>query len=302
MSAVEKWKANRQRREAARQSGVRRDTEDGPDSSSATSIRESNNKRLEIQRMRKQQRSNYESGSESEGYSSRRSGGKLKAIRDRIKTPIKERFRPLDKASDDDSDEENQVDNNQDEDLDGVYESITTFELPPHRFPLVVAPMSWETESKQQPSLAIPAPYPNISTEYVYNAITNPALICETGTQKLKESSETLKYASREYVSHFDHSVGDSADDDNGRESGVSELEMLIKDTDDTNISSLRDIENSAFGIVSIGRRVDGMHVGHAASMASVQLRSEEMRTIAPQFFQVVKKLGADHIVESLFE
>ncbi len=277
---MERWKAKRERegKGAARPSGGGTDIEDGPNSSSAASMRESNKRRLEIQRRRQEQRTNYESGSESEGVSSRRSG-KLKAIQDRLKTPTKERLRrTLEKADEEDSDEENKVDNDQEEeDAEGINESITKLRQPRHWLPLVVAPMSRESESKQQPSLAIPAPYPNISSESIYNAITNSS----TGIQKLKESSQTLRYASRDYMNHFDVPMGGSANDhDDGRESGGSELEMLIKSPSNTNISSLHDVENSASGFVSIDRAFDGMYIGNTASMAAVQLRSEEMAMV----------------------
>ena len=281
MSAVERWRAKKALagNQTAGVGDGGSDAEDGPDNSSSTSMRELNRRRLEIQKKRKEQRNKYDSGSESEGMTSKRSGSKLRAIQDRMKTPTKERLRRnLEKAIDEDSDEENQGDKNQelDDGDDDANEIITNLEPPPHIFPLVVAPTTREAESKKQPSLAIPAPYPNISN--IYNAITKTPGVNLSGKQTLRESSETLRYVSRDHM-HFSHHVVDPVDDDD-RESTVSELEMLIKDDNTVNISSSYQGEIVARNIVSTERAFDGMHVGHPASMAALQLRSEEMAMV----------------------
>ena len=129
MSAVEKWRANKAREAAAAARGDDTGASDANSSSTAASINESNRRRLEIQRKRREQRTNYESGSESEGVGSSR-GAKFKAIQDRMKTPVKERLkRTLERSREVDSDEENKGNNGQDEEEeedDGIIIIIAT--------------------------------------------------------------------------------------------------------------------------------------------------------------------------------
>ena len=141
------------------------------------------------------------------------------------------------------------------------YEDIMGLSLPPHVYPLVVAPLSRTKDSEVQPVLAIPNPRSSLLDRI-------DALATET--------SETLKFSSKDALDNFDMTRVASMLREK-REGEGEEFEKLIKSEEAEDSMDLSAVASASFDLEAAGRVLDGMHVGHAASMAPVQLRAEDL-------------------------
>lgn len=116
-------------------------------------------------------------------------------------------------------------------------------------------------ESQQQPSLAIPCPYPNLlslSSSYTI------------------ESGDAIKFIIGDTVDHDISRLNTNFSkvkelDSNG------ELELLIHQDHATQLSDTYRGVAISLDVKDTSRIFDGMYVGRPASLANLQLRAEEM-------------------------